>query len=113
LEGSVIVFKSVSSKFKLKGSFFNPKIFLFNNLTSNYSLLLFTGDLFCKISTLKAYDFQTVWRKNPKFSLKNLKFIRDLVKQIKKYGLRFGPAKSGFLDVNNEKCLFLTQEKTK
>ncbi len=37
----------------------------------------------------------------------------------KKYGyrvknrsyLRFCPAKSGFLDVNNEKCLFLTQEK--
>jgi hypothetical protein len=52
---------------------------------------------------------------NPKISLKNLK----LAKQIKKYGyrvknrsyLRFCPAKSGFFDVN-EKCLFLTQEKT-
>ncbi len=51
---------------------------------------------------------------------KNPKFIRNSVKQIKKYGyrvknrsyLRFCPAKSGFLDVNNEKCLFLTQEKT-
>jgi hypothetical protein len=69
---------------------------------------------------LKAYIFQTVWRKNPKISLKNQEFIRDLVKQIKKYGcrvknrsyLRFCPAKSGFLDVNDEKCLFLTQEKT-
>jgi hypothetical protein len=69
---------------------------------------------------LKAYIFQTVWRKNPKNSLKNQEFIRDLAKQIKKYGyrvknrsyLRFCPAKSGFLDVNDEKCLFLTQEKT-
>ncbi len=49
-----------------------------------------------------------------------MKFIRDLVKQIKKYGYRvknrsyllFCPAKSGFLDVNDEKCLFQTQEKT-
>jgi hypothetical protein len=69
---------------------------------------------------LWAYNFQTVWRKNPKISLKNLKFIRDSVKQIKKYGyrvknrsyLRYCLAKSGFLDVNDEKCLFLTQEKT-
>ncbi len=53
-------------------------------------------------------------------SLKNPEFIRDSVKQIKKYGyrvknrsyLRFCPAKSEFLDVNDEKCLFLTQEKT-
>jgi hypothetical protein len=58
--------------------------------------------------------------KNPKMSLKNQEFIRDSVKQINKYGyrvknrsyLRFCPAKSGFLDVNDEKCLFLTQEKT-
>jgi hypothetical protein len=58
--------------------------------------------------------------KNPKMSLKNPEFIRDSVKQTKKYGyrvknrtyLRFCPAKSGFLDVNNEKCYFLTQEKT-
>jgi hypothetical protein len=69
---------------------------------------------------LKAYNFQTVWRKNPKISLKKQEFIRDSVKQIKKYGyrvknrsyLRFCPAKSGFLDVNDEKCLFLTQERT-
>jgi hypothetical protein len=26
--------------------------------------------------------------------------------------MRFCPAKSGFLDVNDEKCLFVTQEKT-
>jgi hypothetical protein len=45
-----------------------------------------SGSLFCKISTLKACNFQTVWRKKFKISLKNLKFIRDLVKQIKKYG---------------------------
>ncbi len=52
-------------------------------------------------------------------SVKNPEFIRDSVKQIKKYGrvknrsfLRFCPTKSGFLDVNNEKCYFLTQEKT-
>jgi hypothetical protein len=58
--------------------------------------------------------------KNPKMSLKNPEFIRDSIKQIKKYGysvknrssLRFCPEKSGFLDVNNEKRLFLTQEKT-
>jgi hypothetical protein len=58
--------------------------------------------------------------KNPKMSLKNPEFIRDSIKQIKKYGyrvknrsyLRFYPTKSGFLDVNNEKCYFLTQEKT-
>jgi hypothetical protein len=58
--------------------------------------------------------------KSPKMSLKNPEFIRDLVKQIKKYGyrvknrsyLRFCPEKSGFLDVNNEKCYFLTHEKT-
>ncbi len=58
--------------------------------------------------------------KNPKMSLKYPEFIRDSIKQIKKYGyrvknrsyLRFCPAKSGFLDVNNEKCYFLTQEKT-
>jgi hypothetical protein len=45
--------------------------------------------------------------------------MRDSVKQIKKYGYRvkkrsyllFCPTKSGFLDVNNEKCYFLTQEK--
>jgi hypothetical protein len=50
---------------------------------------------------------------------KNPKFIRDSTKQIKKYGyrvknrsyLRFCPAESGFLDVNNEKLYFLTQEK--
>ncbi len=53
-------------------------------------------------------------------SLKNPEFIRDSIKHIKKYGyriknrsyLRFCPAKSGFLDVKNEKCYFLTQEKT-
>jgi hypothetical protein len=58
--------------------------------------------------------------KNPKMSLKNPEFIKDSVKQIKKYDyrvknrsyLRFCPAKSGFLDVNNEKCYFLSQEKT-
>jgi hypothetical protein len=69
---------------------------------------------------LKAYIFQTVWRKNPKNSLKNQEFIRESIKQIKKYGyrvknrsyLRFCPEKSGFLDVNDEKCLFLAQEKT-
>ncbi len=79
-----------------------------------------SGGLICEISTLKAYIFQTVWRKNQKILLKNQEFIRDSVKQIKKYGyrvknrsyLRFCPAKSGFLDVNDEKCLFLTQEKT-
>jgi hypothetical protein len=54
------------------------------------------------------------------FGGKNPKFIRDSVKQIKNYGyrvknrsyLRFCVAKSGFLDVNNEKCLFLTREKS-
>ncbi len=79
-----------------------------------------SGGLICEISILKAYIFQTVWKKNPKISLKNQEFIRDSVKQIKKYGyrvknrsyLRFFPAKSGFLDVNDEKCHFLTQEKT-
>ncbi len=78
-----------------------------------------SGDLICEISTLKAYN-QTILRKNPKISLKNLKFIGDSVKQIKKYGyrvknrsyLRICLAKLGFLDVNNEKCPFLTQEKT-
>jgi hypothetical protein len=58
--------------------------------------------------------------KNPKMSLKNPEFIRDSIKQIKKYGyrvknrsyLRLCSAKSGFLDVNNEKSYFLTQEKT-
>jgi hypothetical protein len=76
--------------------------------------------LFCEISTLWAHNFGTVRRKKSKVSLKNPKFIRDSVQQIKKYGyrvknrsyLQFCPAKSGFLDVNNEKCLFLTQEKT-
>jgi hypothetical protein len=47
-----------------------------------------SGGLICEISTLKAYIFQTVWRKNPKMSLKNQEFIRDSVKQIKKYGYR-------------------------
>ncbi len=78
-----------------------------------------SSDLFCEFPTLWAYNFRTIRGENPKISLKNPKFIRDLVKQIKKYGyrvknrsyLRFCPAKSGFLDVNNEKCLFLTQEK--
>jgi hypothetical protein len=54
------------------------------------------------------------------FGNSNPKFIRDSVKQIKKYGyrvknrsyLRFCLAKSGFLDVNNEKYLFLSQVKT-
>jgi hypothetical protein len=58
--------------------------------------------------------------KNPKMSLKNPEFIRDSINRIKKYGyrvknrsyLRFCPGKSGFLDVNNEKCYFLTKEKT-
>jgi hypothetical protein len=65
-------------------------------------------------------NFGSVRRKNLKISLKNRKFIRDLVKQIKKYGyrvknrlyLRFCLAKSGFLVVNNKKRYFLTQEKT-
>jgi hypothetical protein len=81
----------------------------------NIQSLLRRG-LFCKIPTLWAYNFETVRRKKSKISLKNPKFIRDSVKQIKKYGyrvknrsyLRFCPAKSGFLDVNNEKCLFLS-----
>ncbi len=51
-----------------------------------------------------------------------IKFNRTVVNQhnLKKYGYReinrsyllFCLAKSGFLDVNDEKCLFLTQEKT-
>jgi hypothetical protein len=69
---------------------------------------------------LWAYNFGIVWRKNPKISLKNQEFIVDSVKQIKKYGyrvknrsyLQFCLAKSGFLDVDDEKCYFLTQEKT-
>ncbi len=81
---------------------------------------LFRRDLFCEIPTLWAYNFGTVRRKKSKISLKNPNFIRDSIKQIKKYGyrvknrsyFRFCPAKSGFLDVNNEKCYFLTQEKT-
>ncbi len=53
--------------------------------------------------------------------IQNLKFIRDSVLKVnKKYGyriknrsyLRFCPAKSGLLDMNNEKCYFLTQEKS-
>jgi hypothetical protein len=72
--------------------------------------------LICEISTLKAYIFQTVWRKNPKISLKNQEFIRDSVKKIKKYGYRVKNRSyfpyAGFLDVNDEKCLFLIQEKT-
>ncbi len=47
-----------------------------------------SGDLFCEIPTLWAYNFLTVRRKNPKISLKNVKFIRDSVNQIKKYGYR-------------------------
>jgi hypothetical protein len=81
---------------------------------------LLRRDQFCEISTLWAYNFGSDWRKNIKISLKNPKFIRNSVKRIKKYGyrvknrsyLRFCPTKSGFLDVNNEKCLFLTREKT-
>ncbi len=38
-----------------------------------------SGGLICEISTLKAYNFQTVWRKNPKISLKNQEFIGDSV----------------------------------
>jgi hypothetical protein len=80
---------------------------------------LLRREQFCEIPTLWAYNFGTVRRKKSKISLKNPKFIRDSVKQIKKYGyrvknhsyLRFCLAKSGFLDVNNEKCHFLTQEK--
>jgi hypothetical protein len=81
---------------------------------------LLRREQFCEIPILWAYNFGTVRRKKFKISLKNPKFIRDSVKQIKKYGhrvknrsyLRFCLAKSGFLDVNNEKCYFLTQEKT-
>jgi hypothetical protein len=47
-----------------------------------------SGDLFFGIQTLWAYNFQTVRSKNPKISLKNLKFIRDSVKQINKYAYR-------------------------
>jgi hypothetical protein len=72
----------------------------------NYSLLLFVINFekfqLCGLITLDP------------------EFIRDSIKQIKKYGyrvknrsyLRFCLAKSGILDVNNEKCYFLTQEKT-
>ncbi len=35
-----------------------------------------SGGLICEISTLKDI-FQTVWRKNPKISVKNQEFIRD------------------------------------
>ncbi len=81
---------------------------------------LLRREQFCEISTLWAYNFGTVRRKKSKISLKNPEFIRDSVKLIKKYGyrvknrsyLRFCLAKSGFLDVNNEKCYFLSQEKT-
>ncbi len=44
--------------------------------------------------------------KNPKISLKTLKFIRASVRQIKKNMVIVG-----FLDVSNEKCYFLTKEK--
>jgi hypothetical protein len=37
---------------------------------------------------LWAYNFGTVQRKKSKISLKNQKFIRESVKQIKKYGYR-------------------------
>ncbi len=53
------------------------------------------------------------------FNFETLNLSENLVRQIK-YGyrvknrsyLRFRSAKSGFLDVINEKCYFLTQEKT-
>jgi hypothetical protein len=49
-----------------------------------------------------------------KILLKNLKFIRDSVNQIKKYGyciknrsyLRFCPGKLGFLDVTTKNAFF-------
>jgi hypothetical protein len=98
-----------------KESFFRMpmKILMINKIIQSFV----SGGLICEIPTLWAYIFQTVWRKNPKISLKNQEFIRDSVKQIKKYDyrvknrsyLRFCPAKSGFLDVNDERCLFLTQ----
>jgi hypothetical protein len=43
---------------------------------------------FKKIPTLRAYNFETVWKKKSKILLKNQNFIRDSVKQIKKYGYR-------------------------
>jgi hypothetical protein len=92
------------------------KLFIIQKLIQS----LLRREQFYEILNLWAYNFGTVRRKKSKISMKNPKFIRDLVKQIKKYGyrvknrsyLRFYLAKSGFLDVNNEKCLFLTQEKT-
>ncbi len=78
----------------------------------NYSLCL-------DVNNFEIFQLCVLITSEP-FGGKNPKFIRDSVEQIKKYGyrvknrsyLRFCPAKSGFLDVNNEKCLFLTQEKT-
>jgi hypothetical protein len=46
---------------------------------------LLRREQFCEIPTLWAYNFGTVRRKKSKISLKNPKFIRDSVKQIKKY----------------------------
>jgi hypothetical protein len=53
-------------------------------------------------------------------NFEKFQLFRQSVKRIKKYGyrvknrsyLQFCPAKSGFLDVNNEKRYFLTLEKT-
>jgi hypothetical protein len=64
---------------------------------------LLRSGLFCKILTLWAYNFGIVQRKNPIF-------IKDSVKQIKKYGyrvknrsyLQLCPAKPGFLDVTQK-----------
>ncbi len=108
------IYSEIKSENIVKIFWFNKKQFL------EHVQSLLRREHFCEIPNLWAYNFGTIRRKKSKISLKNPKFIRDLVKQIKKYGyrvknrsyLRFCPAKSGFLDVNNEKCLFLTQEKT-
>ncbi len=55
------------------------------NFVFNLQSLL-RREQFCEIPTLWAYNFGTVRRKKSKISLKNPKFIRDSVKQIKKYG---------------------------
>ncbi len=83
------------------------------------SLFLFDDQNYCDFSTLWAYNFGTVQRKKSKISLKNPKFIRDSVKQIKKYGyrvknrsyLRFCLAKSRIFRREQRKMLFSNSRK--
>jgi hypothetical protein len=119
--GTVTFSSQNPAKSPLIGKIEKIKIFNFSYFfTDFYYSLCLDANNFVKFQTLWAYNFGTVRRKKSKISLKNPKFIRDSVKQIKKYGyrvknrsyLRFCLAKSGFLDVNNEKCYFLTQQKT-